>query len=298
MDNNKDSNNKANNISEIICDRIAQLRKRDKLSQEALAGMLGITFQAVSKWENNVSCPDISIIPDIARIFNVSVGYLFGEEAYDEGILKEDLQESSENNTGNTFEGKSMLECDWENDNIIRVVVARGHRLIKSHQLDEKIKENVTVNLSSNINGSTINSQLGIVIENEISNSTLTAGGNIICGDIADGGSMSSGGNISCGDIADAGTMTAGGNISCGDITDVGAMTSGGNISCGDISEGSITSQGNIECRDINASGTVSAGICISCGDINDCSDVSAGNSINCGDIYDCENIHYEGNNE
>lgn len=49
MDNNKDTenkdiNNEANNISEVICDRIAQLRKRDKLSQEALANMLGITF--------------------------------------------------------------------------------------------------------------------------------------------------------------------------------------------------------------------------------------------------------------
>lgn len=55
MDNNnkdtvsKEINNEAGNISEVICDRIAQLRKRDKLSQEALANMLGITFQAVSK---------------------------------------------------------------------------------------------------------------------------------------------------------------------------------------------------------------------------------------------------------
>lgn len=64
-------------VNEIICSNIAELRKKQGLSQEELAGMLDITFQAVSKWENQLSCPDIALIPKIAEIFQVSIDFLF-----------------------------------------------------------------------------------------------------------------------------------------------------------------------------------------------------------------------------
>lgn len=56
--------------------RIAMLRRRKGLKQEELANMLDITAQAVSKWENDQACPDISLLPMLAQILDVSVGEL------------------------------------------------------------------------------------------------------------------------------------------------------------------------------------------------------------------------------
>lgn len=58
--------------------RIMQLRKASGMTQEQLAEKLGVSPQAVSKWENDVSCPDISTIPLIASIFGVSTDELLG----------------------------------------------------------------------------------------------------------------------------------------------------------------------------------------------------------------------------
>ena len=57
-------------------EQIAFLRKQNKMTQEALAEALGVTNQAVSKWESAQCCPDISILPDIAELFGVSVDEL------------------------------------------------------------------------------------------------------------------------------------------------------------------------------------------------------------------------------
>lgn len=58
-------------------EKIRSLRKRNNLSQEVLAQFLGISFQAVSKWENGTAMPDVSMIPAIASFFNVSTDELF-----------------------------------------------------------------------------------------------------------------------------------------------------------------------------------------------------------------------------
>lgn len=58
--------------------RIAAQRKRLGLTQEQLSEKLGITAQAVSKWENDLSCPDISVLPLLADIFGVSTDELLG----------------------------------------------------------------------------------------------------------------------------------------------------------------------------------------------------------------------------
>lgn len=60
--------------------RIAQNRKRLGLTQDALAEQLGVTAQAVSKWENDQSCPDIATLPKLADLFGVSVDELLGRE--------------------------------------------------------------------------------------------------------------------------------------------------------------------------------------------------------------------------
>lgn len=56
--------------------RIAALRREKELKQDELAEKLGVSPQAVSKWENDQTCPDISILPLLAQILGVSVDEL------------------------------------------------------------------------------------------------------------------------------------------------------------------------------------------------------------------------------
>ena len=61
-----------NNFGEIIKD----IRKKNNLTQKELADKLFVTYQAVSKWENNKSIPDISILQNISKMFNIDLNYL------------------------------------------------------------------------------------------------------------------------------------------------------------------------------------------------------------------------------
>lgn len=65
-----------NAINETIGNRIAKLRKEKGMSQENLAEKMGVSSQAVSKWENDASCPDISSLPELAKILGVTVDEL------------------------------------------------------------------------------------------------------------------------------------------------------------------------------------------------------------------------------
>ena len=58
--------------------KIRQLRRRDGRTQEALAEALGVTAQAVSRWESGGSYPDMNLIPPIANYFGVTIDELFG----------------------------------------------------------------------------------------------------------------------------------------------------------------------------------------------------------------------------
>ena len=58
--------------------KIRQLRRRDGRTQEALAEALGVTSQAVSRWEAGGSYPDMNLIPSIANYFGVTIDELFG----------------------------------------------------------------------------------------------------------------------------------------------------------------------------------------------------------------------------
>lgn len=56
--------------------RIAALRREKNLTQEELAGHMGVSPQAVSKWENDQTCPDISALPKLAKLLGVTVDEL------------------------------------------------------------------------------------------------------------------------------------------------------------------------------------------------------------------------------
>ncbi len=57
--------------------RIKSLRLANSMTQEQLAQKLGVSAQAVSKWEGGTNMPDIQILPDLAVIFGVSIDELF-----------------------------------------------------------------------------------------------------------------------------------------------------------------------------------------------------------------------------
>ena len=61
---------------ESIGSRIGRMRKVAGLTQEALAERLGVSSQAVSKWENDLSCPDISLLPELAKILGTTTDTL------------------------------------------------------------------------------------------------------------------------------------------------------------------------------------------------------------------------------
>ncbi len=70
-----------------LADKLKELRKAKKVSQEKLADYLGVSYQAVSKWENGVTSPDIMLLPDIARYFGITVDELLQAEKIDEKAL-------------------------------------------------------------------------------------------------------------------------------------------------------------------------------------------------------------------
>lgn len=58
---------------------IATYRKMKNITQEALAEICGVSPQAVSKWENDASCPDISLLKTLARTFGISIDELMDD---------------------------------------------------------------------------------------------------------------------------------------------------------------------------------------------------------------------------
>lgn len=57
---------------------IAKFRKKAKLTQEELGKQLGVSNQAVSKWESGISMPDVMLLPDIAKALRVTLEKLYG----------------------------------------------------------------------------------------------------------------------------------------------------------------------------------------------------------------------------
>ena len=63
-------------MNESIGNRIAKYRKEKGLTQEALANQMGVSAQAVSKWETDASCPDISALPQLCKILGITTDEL------------------------------------------------------------------------------------------------------------------------------------------------------------------------------------------------------------------------------
>lgn len=225
-------------------DTICFYRKKLCLTQEDLAGKLGVTNQSVSKWELAQCCPDISLIPKLADIFEISIDELFGRKPVVNDIC---------------------AQFPLRDDDIFRVVVARGKKVMLVDDLDKTIditfpkncnettrqyfKVEVFGNIccDASINGDVIAN--GQIECNEINGDIKECKNNISCkGDI--NGDVNAGDNVGCGDSI-SGNVSCGGNVICGDGIE-GKVNCGGSVTCGDGINGDVKCGGGIECKTID----------------------------------------------
>lgn len=75
-------------MSENINTQITKLRKKMNITQEELARAVGVTNQSVSKWESGICCPDIQLLPVLAKFFGVTIDELMGVSTAPEVTLQ------------------------------------------------------------------------------------------------------------------------------------------------------------------------------------------------------------------
>ena len=165
--------------------QIALLRKQNNITQEALAQQLGVTNQAVSKWESDQCCPDVTLLPKLADIFHISIDTLFGRP---------------------TPKADKGFSFPWPDDNTLHAVLFVGHTLVDGHPAEKEITfhyEGPALNVSSNFS-----------VTCEDVDGNINAGSTVSCTDVS--GSIHAGGNVNCGDVA--GDLCAGGKVNCGGV--------------------------------------------------------------------------------
>lgn len=92
-------------MEETLGKRIMRHRKELHLTQDQLAEKLGVTAQAVSKWENDQSCPDINMLPKLAQLFGTTTDALLGHEK----VYETEMVDKNEENQDKGW------EFQWDN---------------------------------------------------------------------------------------------------------------------------------------------------------------------------------------
>jgi len=196
--------------AKTLSEQLLALRKSKGLTQEDLATQLGISYQAVSKWENGQSCPDIALLPRLAEIYEVTIDSLFGLAA---AQTEPAAEPSSE-------EGPIYVKrLPWLNDSTIHMVVYRGHKMLKrgrdlsnctfTYQGDPLAVEcRCALRVEGTVHG---NAVAGSHIECHDIGNNVTAGSHIECHDI--GGNATAGSHIECANIG--GNANAGASVKC-----------------------------------------------------------------------------------
>jgi transcriptional regulator with XRE-family HTH domain len=96
--------------------KIAELRKEKGIGQQDLAEALGVSFQSVSKWETGITMPDITLLPDIAEYFKVSVDELLGIKSLHQREYKPsntDNHDTSNGKENNLYKNRKYF---WNDD--------------------------------------------------------------------------------------------------------------------------------------------------------------------------------------
>ena len=93
---------------------IRELRRKHHITQEQLADKLGVSYQSVSRWENDTSYPDMELLPALSRIFSVSIDHLLGVSEEDKNDKVIELLK---------LFSKAANE-PWDRETLISVIVA------------------------------------------------------------------------------------------------------------------------------------------------------------------------------
>lgn len=226
--------------------KIRQARKEKGLSQEALAEHLGISVQAVSKWECELSCPDITLLPQIADFLEVSL----------DKLLRGDDYAGTACHTG---------ELDLPDDDTLRIVQCIGQKIVsqeewKKANQNEKIPlyfdeawetrgNNCEVNIeiwgSAHIDGSVSgNVHAGDGVNCGNVGNDVNAGDGVNCGNI--GNNVKAGDGVNCGNVGN--NVSAGDSVNCAKVEN--NVKAGDSVTCGDV-QGNVQCKGEIHCKTI-----------------------------------------------
>lgn len=176
-------------INQILAENISKYRKKSGLTQVELAEKLGVSFQAVSKWETAKSAPDISLLPMMAELFGCYIDELFSREVITE------------------IHYDHCADFPWPDDNTIRVFQTMGKKIIKSQDSNACIE----VVFPRNCNEITKQYFKVEVFGNIVSDSSIN--GDVICH-----------GRIECHEIN--GDITSDGDVSAYQINSSGKIVS------------------------------------------------------------------------
>ena len=130
-----------------IGNKIRELRKQRGITQEQLAESIGISFQAVSKWENNIALPDITLVPVLASYFGVSMDELFDFNLKEiEHAVKIITEKAYQYRESNPAESRRILEEGLkkypENDILLNNLL---------YVLDYSVKPDETIAIASKL---------------------------------------------------------------------------------------------------------------------------------------------------
>ena len=121
---------------------IYTLRKEKKITQMQLAEKLGVSEQAVSKWENNQCAPDVSLFPIIAEFFGVSIDRLFGYHTNSYKGEVEAIMKAADNSM-NTYKEIEIIGDGlkkYPNSPELKIYLAFSLSMINRTSKDEKEK--------------------------------------------------------------------------------------------------------------------------------------------------------------
>lgn len=236
--------------------RISERRRNKGLTQETLAKTLGVSNQAVSKWESDVCCPDIALLPQLVDALEMTLDELFGRESKAAPANDQVLPVAA--------------ELPWEDDDSIHAVLFQGHRLLLPregslfrHDKYDEIRRSVELHFSGSVQD--IDSDFSVVCTDSTIGGNVKAGGGVTCGDI--GGSVAAGDSVRCASVG--GDVQAGDGVTCsGEVK--GNVRAGDSVSCGSVG-GDVTASDGVRCGDVQ--GSVRAGDSVHCstvvGDVN-----------------------------
>ena len=190
-----------------------ELRKTADISQEEIAERLNVSPQAVSKWENDKSIPDVDMLIEIARLFKVSLDTLIVGDGFCKNVN------------------------GVPNDEKLRVVFCRGKYVVRAGEIGAPIKIEADNGCDLDVWGNaTVNGNV---------KGDIKAGGGVNCDKVE--GNVTAGAGVNCDEVN--GNITAGASINCDAIN--GNASAGANIVCDDIG-GNVDCASTLQCDNIS----------------------------------------------